>query len=49
MCIYLLYHTIAIALTQIEEHRHKSYSLFKQAYLLIEVHVEEYPIALYLL
>jgi hypothetical protein len=46
MCIY---HAAAIALTQMEEHRHKSCSLFERACSLMEVHVEEYPIALYLL
>jgi hypothetical protein len=49
MCIYPLYHTAAITLTQMEEHRHKSYSLFERACSLIDEHVEEYPIALYLL
>jgi hypothetical protein len=49
MCIYPLYHTAAIALTQLEEHRHRAYSLFERACSLMNEHLEQYPIVLYLL
>jgi len=49
MCILPLYHAAAVALTQMEEHRHQAYDLFERACSLIEEHVEEFPIALYLL
>jgi hypothetical protein len=49
MCILPLYHAAAVALTQMEEHRHQAYDLFERACSLLEKHVEEYPIALYLL
>jgi len=49
MCIYPLYQTAAIALTQMEEHQHKAYNLFERGCSLMDERVEEYPIALYLL
>jgi len=49
MCILPLYHAAAVALTQMEEYRHQAYDLCERACLLMEEHVEGYPIALYLL
>jgi hypothetical protein len=48
MGIYPLYHAAAIALTQMEEHRHQAYSLFERACSLMDEHMDQYPIALYL-
>jgi hypothetical protein len=49
MSIYPLYHTAAIALTQMKDHQHQAYSMFERACSLMDDHVDEYPLALYLL
>jgi hypothetical protein len=48
MCIYPVYHAAAVVLTQIEEHRHQAYSLFERACSLMDEHMDQYPIAPYL-
>jgi hypothetical protein len=49
MSIYPLYHTAAVALKQMEDHRHQAHSVLERACSLMDEHVDEFPIALYLL
>jgi hypothetical protein len=48
MCICPVYHAAAVVLTQIEENLHQACSLFERACSLMDEHMDQYPIALYL-